>query len=111
MLIPLVAGEVVFRHSPRIAYRPSAKVALGIALAVVGAFQLYAWWFDVATVSGALGAFDFVKAAAYFPPYGWHFWIRVAVAGAALLIMFAASEALSGVSFRRARSLGAGTLP
>ncbi len=105
MVIPLVAGEVVNRKRARIAEKPAAKLMLGSAVAAIGAFQIYAWWYDVAHVTGARGALDFYNHAIYIAPLGWHFWAAVAVVGAAVLVTFAATEALRGVSIRRARSL------
>jgi len=95
MLIPLVAGEVVNRHSPRFAHRPSARLILGVALGLAAAFQAFAWWYDAAKVTGAAGRIDFYNHADWPAPAGWRFWASVAAIGAVALLAFAAGEALN----------------
>jgi predicted membrane protein DUF2142 len=105
MVIPLVAGEVVNRNRGRVAGKPAARLMLGSAVGLIGAFQIYAWWYDVAHVTGARGALDFYNHAIYIAPLGWHFWAVLAILGAAALIALATSEALRGISLRTTPSL------
>lgn len=92
MMIPLVAGEVVYRHRDRIAPLPSARLALVSAIAFVAAFQGYAWWYDASHVTNAPGSIDFFRHVDWIAPMGWQFWIAVAALGTAALLAFATTE-------------------
>ena len=96
MVIPLVAGEVVYRHRDRIAPLPSARLALVGVVAFVAAFQGYAWWYDASHVTNAPGSIDFFRHVDWIAPMGWQFWIAVAALGTAALLVFATTEETSG---------------
>ena len=95
MLIPLVAGEVIFRHSSAVAtQRRPAQLALGAAIALMALFQAYAWWFSARVAAGTTHRLLFYAQATWVPPLGWLPWILSAGLGTAALLSFAANEAL-----------------
>jgi hypothetical protein len=98
LLIPLVAGELVYRRIAPLARRQSAQLALGVALAVTASFQAYAWWYNGRTVTTATG---FYAHATWTPPLGWLPWAVIAALGTASLLAFAASEGAGAVRLRR----------
>jgi Predicted membrane protein (DUF2142) len=102
LLIPLVAGDVVYRNRARIAYRQSAQAVLGATIALLAVFQAYAWWYDARDVAGAPGTIRFYAHASWSPPGGWLPWIAFALAGTAALLAFAAIEGLRGLGVYRA---------
>jgi Predicted membrane protein (DUF2142) len=104
MLIPLVAGEVVYRNSSRIVQRLSAKTLFGAAIGLVAVFQAYAWWYDARITAGAPGTIRFYAHATWSPPGGWAPWIACAALGTVALLAFAASEGLRGFRLYPARS-------
>jgi hypothetical protein len=108
MLIPLVAGEIVSRHSSRIDHRQWAKALLGVAIGLVAVFQAYAWWADARVVAGAPNTLRFYAHATWSPPMGWLPWIAAVGLGTAALLAFAASEAVSGIRLRPAGSTALG---
>jgi Predicted membrane protein (DUF2142) len=99
MVIPLVAGEVVYRHRDRIASPAVARAALAGAIVFVAAFQAYAWWYDAAHVTNAPGSIDFFRHVDWIAPLGWQFWIAVAALGTAALLAFATTEEGSVTAF------------
>ena len=98
LLIPLVAGELVYRRIPPLAHRQSARLALGGALAVTAGFQAYAWWYNGRTVTTPSG---FYAHATWTPPLGWLPWAVIAALGTASLFAFAVSEGAGAVRLRR----------
>jgi hypothetical protein len=85
-LIPLAAGEVVYRRRSAIIDRRPARPALVGAIALMAAFQGYGWWDDVSFVSGA----------AWKPPLGWVPWGVLASLGTLALLLFASIVGFSG---------------
>jgi hypothetical protein len=94
LLIPLVAGEVLYRRRPAFTQRRSGQLALGGAIAAIAVFQAYAWWFNAKAAAGAPGTIRFYAHAAWNPPLGWLPWIAVAGLGTVALLSFAGSEAV-----------------
>ena len=93
-LIPLMAGEVIYRRRSAITQRRSAQVMLSGAIALIAMFQAYAWWFNARAAAGAPHTIRFYAHAIWSPPLGWLPWIAVAGFGTAALLTFAANEAL-----------------
>ena len=83
-LIPVVAGEIVWRHSSAVEQRRGPQLVLGGAIALIAGLQAYAWWFD-ARATSANGTWS--------PPLGWPVWALVAALGVAALVAFGAMEA------------------
>jgi Predicted membrane protein (DUF2142) len=104
MLIPLVTGEVVNRHRFQVAQRRWAQPALGGAIALIAAFQAYAWWYDARIVAGAPSTIRFYAYAKWTPPGGWLPWIGFAVFGTAAMLVFASTEWLRGFTPHAVRS-------
>ena len=102
MFIPLTAGEVISRHMSSRTEARSARLALGGLLALVAAFQAYAWWYDARFVAGAPGTIRFYAHAIWRPPMGWLPWVGLAGLGILLLLVFASTEGFGGP--RAARS-------
>lgn len=50
LLIPLVAGEVIYRHRGRLALRAQARLALGGGVVLIAGFQ--AWWVNASEQAG-----------------------------------------------------------
>jgi len=89
VLVPLWAGEVLWRHG---ASRHGAVIAAGAAGA-----QLVAWWANARRQAiGADGSWWFVGAAEWSPPGGWWPWLIVAAAGAGLVAFSAARAGARG---------------
>jgi hypothetical protein len=98
LLIPLVAGELVYRRTASVAHRQSAQLALGISMAVAAGFQAYAWWYNGRTVTTSSG---FYAHATWTPALGWLPWAVLAALGTASLFAFAVSEGVETVRLRR----------
>jgi Predicted membrane protein (DUF2142) len=109
MLIPLVAGEVIFRHHSAMAHARSTHVVLGGAIALVALFQGYAWWLSARVAAGAPHTIRFYAHATWRPPSGWAPWIAAAVVGTLTMLAFAVSETLHpAVAHKHARARGQG---
>jgi len=93
LLIPLVAGEVIFRHRASLTRGRSAQLALSATIALIAVFQGYAWWISARAAAGAPHAIRFYAHATWSPPLGWGPWIAAAGLGTAALLTFAAGEA------------------
>ena len=96
MLVPLVAGEIIFRHSSAIRQERSGQLALSGVIALIAGFQAYAWWFSARSAAGAPHTIRFYAHATWSPPLGWPPWIVVAGLGSVALLMFAVNELLGG---------------
>jgi hypothetical protein len=94
LLIPLVAGELIFRNSPVWADRRWARLTFGGIVAIVAVFQAYAWWISARAAAGAPGTLRFYAHATWSPPLGWAPWIAAALLGTLALLAFAAGEVL-----------------
>jgi hypothetical protein len=85
VLVPLVAGEIVWRQRARVGTGLAAAAA-----AVAGIVQLVAWWaYARRSAVGTDGPFWFPADAAWSPPLGWGPWVALAVAAAGCLIAYA----------------------
>lgn len=85
--LPLVAGEILYRHGGRLDRALPARLPLYVA-AVAATIQLTGWWFNgrryAVTPSGPL---FFPPHAQWSPPLGWYVWSAVLlVAGGAMLL-------------------------
>jgi hypothetical protein len=79
--VPLVAGEVLRRHSPRV-----PGWAIAALPPAVGLLQLLAWYLAARrSAVGVGGPLDFLGRAQWSPPGGWAPWLACAIAGAALI--------------------------
>ena len=102
-LIPLVAGEVVYRQSPRLS---SSRLGSAIPAAAIAAFAIlsvYAWWYSARAAAGLSHGAGLFAHAAWSPPAGWLPWSLLAALGALALLGFAALAALTGPPPRAAR--------
>jgi hypothetical protein len=84
MLVPLVAGVVLQRSTDSRSEAPSALVP--VAIAAVGAFQLFAWWVNARHSAGEPNAVWFLAHPMWSPPGGWWPWTALVLAGSASLI-------------------------
>jgi len=100
-LIPLVAGEIVYRHRASWPQRPAASLLLGGTIAVIALLQGYAWWYSARVAAGQPRAILFYAHAVWSPPLGWLPWVALAALGTVALLGFAATEALDRASGRR----------
>jgi hypothetical protein len=94
MLIPLVAGELIYRRLQNGAPRQAPRSVLASMIGVIAAFQLFAWWVNARDSAGRPHAFWFLDNALWRPPLGWGIWTLLASLGAAALAVVAAREAL-----------------
>jgi Predicted membrane protein (DUF2142) len=92
MLIPLVAGELVYRNRRTVADQRPARLAFGGFVAVIAVFQAYAWWISARAAAGTPGTLRFYAHAKWIPPLGWAPWIAAAGVGTVALLAFAAGE-------------------
>jgi len=86
VVVPLVAGEVLFARRHRLAGRsrwlPSAVAA------IVAVVQADAWYTNARRYAvGLPGPFNFVGRAAWAPPLGWVCWIVVVGVSVGLLVL------------------------
>ena len=96
MAVPLVAGEVIFRHRGALEGRRIPQIALASGLGLIATIQAYAWWLSAGAAAGTPGTIRFYAHATWIPPGGWTPWLTGAVAGTLALLAFALSEALPG---------------
>lgn len=101
-LIPLVAGEVVYRRRSTFAAGRLAQLALGAVLAGFAAFQGYAWWENARFVAGAPRTIRFYAHATWHPPGGWLPWLMLAALGTVVLLLFASTEGIKGLTLQPA---------
>jgi hypothetical protein len=83
--VPLLAGELVYRHRDRLT--PTTRRVLARRLPVaIGVLQLLAFWFAARRVAvGTDGPVLFPGSAEWSPPGGWPLWIAFALAGSACI--------------------------
>jgi len=93
MLIPLAAGEVIYRHRSRLVSSRTARLTLPVGIALIAAFQAYAWWFDARNAAGAPGTIRVWAHATWSPPLGWIAWTLAPALGAGALLAVAALQA------------------
>jgi hypothetical protein len=99
LLIPLLAGEVVYRTRAVRIPHSTTRLSLPIAgiVAAIAFMQAYAWWYSSRVAAGAPGTLRFWDHATWNPPLGWGLWIGLVVAGTVALLAFAGSEVLGDV--------------
>jgi hypothetical protein len=102
-LIPLVSGEIAYRHVDRLARARSAGPLLAATLAMIALLQGYAWWYAARDAAGTRGFLSFLSHATWKPPLGWVPWTVLAGVGCVALLVFAA-EPLRGSRPRTAPS-------
>jgi hypothetical protein len=95
MLIPLVAGEIIYRRRSRLARSRSASWILTGVVALIAVFQAYAWWYNARAAAEAPGTLRFYAHAHWSPPLGWIPWIILAALGTLLLLSFGINEGLA----------------
>jgi hypothetical protein len=100
-LIPLVAGEVVYRHRASLMAPRVSALALGAVIGLIALFQGYAWWYSARAAARAPGTIRFYAHAVWSPPLGWLPWVALAALGTVALLSFAATEALDRSNDRR----------
>jgi hypothetical protein len=85
--LPLLAGEIVYRHSESLGRRLRWVLPLMVA---VGASAVHViGWFTIARrfSVGPTGPLMFFRHPAWSPPLGWTFWAAITLAGALLLVL------------------------
>lgn len=93
VLVPLLAGELVFRHRDRI---PTVLWGLPFGVITVCAcFQVFAWGVNARTSAGEPNAFWFFRHPYWSPPGGWVPWGIAAALGAVTLVVFCVVDAFS----------------
>lgn len=92
-LIPLLSGELVFRHGQRL---PAAvkRLAPGALIALIACFQLFAWWVNARASAGEPHAVWFLTSPHWSPPGGWAPWTILAALGSLALLALAATQTL-----------------
>jgi hypothetical protein len=95
LLIPLAAGEIVYRRRSVITGRRYGQPLLAGSIAVIAAFQAYAWWYNARAMAVGQGGILFYRNATWSPPLGWGPWIGAAAIGALALMTFALTEVRS----------------
>jgi hypothetical protein len=106
MLIPLVPGEVIFRHRSVLSASGPSQLVLAGAIGLLAIFQGYAWWLSARAAAGAPGTLRFYAHAIWRPPLGWAPWIVAAVLGVVALLSYAGGEALRRSEPRETQRLG-----
>jgi hypothetical protein len=91
-MIPMTAGEAIYRGRHRLLGTRVAHVALAAAVVAIALFQGYAWWINARAMAGAPGTLLFYKHATWSPPLGWAPWIVLALLAMISFALFAVSE-------------------
>src|SRR5207247_1959856 len=87
VLVPLLCGEIVFRHAEETA--ATARRLLWSAAGAAAVVHVAAWLANARRHAvGMRGPLLFVSDAAWSPPLGWWLWLVVACAGAAGIAAF-----------------------
>ena len=93
VILPLVAGELVRRHAPRLGVSRAREGFAAVAVGA-GAIQLLAWWVNSRRYAvGTDGPWWFPSSAQWSPPGGWAPWVVIAIAGAVAIAAGAALDA------------------
>jgi hypothetical protein len=82
ILIPVIAGHVLDRHSASVASRLGARIRR-LAILAIAAFQLAAWW--ISAHHWAASSSPVLTHASWSPPLGWWPWLLAAAGGALAL--------------------------
>ena len=85
VVVPLLAGEILFRHPARLGRL--AGYAVPAVVALIALLQAYSWWQNARRYAvGRSGQFWFLPEAQWAPPGGWWTWIAVVAAGVAAML-------------------------
>jgi hypothetical protein len=85
VLVPLLAGELIGRHSGDWRAGRSSLIPAGL-IALTALVQTYAWWYASGFAAGRPRTLQFFDHASWSPPLGWTPWIAIAAVGAAALL-------------------------
>jgi hypothetical protein len=88
-MIPMTAGEVMYRSRHRWLGTRAVHVLLTTALLAIAAYQGYAWWINAGANAGSPRTLLFYRAAAWSPPLGWFPWIALVLLAVLAMILFA----------------------
>jgi hypothetical protein len=77
-VIPLVAGEVVYRHRARFAESPAGRSAIGALMSFIVGFQAYAFAFNAKRAPHDV---TLLPTAIFTPPLGWAPWLALGAIG------------------------------
>lgn len=89
-MIPMAAGEVLYRGRPRVLGTRAGLRVLAAALLAIAVFQGYAWWINARTWSESpTDRLWFPDHAMWAPPLGWIFWIVLLLLAVVAMISFA----------------------
>jgi len=90
--LPLVGGEILYRHGSRLGHALPARLPLYVA-AVAAFIHVSGWWFNgrryAVTMNGPL---FFPPHAQWSPPLGWYFWTFVILSAAVAMLLAAAQS-------------------
>jgi hypothetical protein len=101
MLVPLLAGEVIYRRTAAFRERRIAGWLLGTGLAVICLLQLFAWWINARYWGAHTNGFWLFGHPIWQPPGGWLPWALLALLGACAPVLGALGE--TAASGRRPR--------
>ncbi|MDQ2761491.1 MAG: DUF2142 domain-containing protein [Actinomycetota bacterium] len=96
MLVPLVAGEFVYRNVRRAQLGQWSQWVPGAVTGFVAAFQGYSWWVNARHSAGAPQTLRFYVHALWVPPSGWAPWITLALLGMFMLLGLGVAQGLRG---------------
>jgi hypothetical protein len=88
-MIPMAAGEVMYRSRHRWLGTRAGHALLTAALLAIAAFHGYAWWINAGANAGAPRTVLFYRAAVWTPPFGWAPWIALVLLAVLAMILFA----------------------
>lgn len=87
VLVPLAAGELLFRHQRRLPETRARSLLLGTA-AVTAVSHAVAWWTNAHRfATGTDGPWFFIPHAEWTPPGGWPLWTLIGLAGATCCLL------------------------
>ena len=104
--VPLLAGEIVFRHRDRLEPLNTRRL-LGWLAAIAAVVQAIAWFSNARRYAiGVDGSWWFLGRAEWSPPLGWWPWAVLACIGSILLFLAGALDPESRWRTRRESSAG-----
>ena len=88
LLVPLLAGEIVYRNRRRLRMRSVLTAEVG-GLGLLAALEFAAWVVNAHDATGAQGTAMADQHPVWNPPLGWTLWTLMAAAGAASIFVAA----------------------
>jgi hypothetical protein len=106
VLVPLLSGELIYRHRDRLPSRVSGAAWL-IVVVAVSAIQLLAWGINARrNAVGVFGARNFIAHPQWSPPGTWLPWLVLALLGASSLLLLAVAAIVGQRAARPVRVPG-----